>query len=214
MKILSWNLRGLGAKVKKSALRKLINSHSPKFVFIQETKLESIKPGLINSIWNNNDTESAFSPSIGQSGGLISMWSTSYFSCDSVETQRHWIAISGCIQSIKFPCTLINIYNPCCPEDRSLVWSELTSFCSNLPAPCLIIGDFNETLAASERGNHFLILTAQKISNLFCRTLVSWKSRQLMANSPGSVDNQKASLIEWSSNLNGSEFSLQSKYPY
>lgn len=38
MKIMSWNIRGLGNKVKKRELKGLIDGERPDFVCIQETK--------------------------------------------------------------------------------------------------------------------------------------------------------------------------------
>lgn len=66
-------MRGLNARIKKTSLRKLINRHDPQFIFIQETKIETIESSLIKSVWNTNNIEWLFSPSIGNSGGILSM---------------------------------------------------------------------------------------------------------------------------------------------
>ena len=153
MILFSWNIRGLGAKIKRNVLKKSLFSHDPWFVFIQETKLETISSTLIKAIWAKNDLDFCASPSIGSSGGLISLWRKANFSMAFNRCERNWIAVGGCILSSGFNCLLINIYNSCDEELRSETWNSLFEFCSNTSLPCLIMGDFNEDLAPNERGS-------------------------------------------------------------
>lgn len=153
MIIISWNVRGLSAKIKKSSLRKLINAHDPKLIFIQETKLEVINPRTINSIWRTANVDWIFSPSNGNSGGLLIMWRTDYFVIESHNAEKNWIAIVGTIPSMNFKGFLINVYNPCDREDKAVVWNELAAFHEATKPPCLVLGDFNEILDPSERGS-------------------------------------------------------------
>lgn len=113
MILLSWNVRGLGAKIKRSVLRKIILTHEPWFSFIQETKLETLSPIIIRSIWKCNDLNLHISPSIGNSGGLISFWRESKFQCEFHHCNRNWIAVGGCLVNSNFQCLLINSYNSC-----------------------------------------------------------------------------------------------------
>lgn len=153
MVCLSWNIRGIGARIKRASLRKLILTHQPLFVFIQETMLESISIKTLKSIWGDDGIEYLLSPSIGNSGGLISVWNTNQFTHASSHTARFWIGLCGSIKSNEFHCTLINIYNPCNVDDRAVVWDEITEFVSQNQNPCLIIGDYNEVLLKSDRGS-------------------------------------------------------------
>lgn len=153
MIVLSWNIRGLGARIKRSALRKLIASHQPRFVFIQESKKETINPKFIASIWKNSDVNWCASPSNGNSGGLLSMWDSTSFSMQSTLTGRNWIALIGLFPDSDFKCFLLNIYNPCLAHERELVWDEITKLWESLKLPCLIIGDFNEVLSPLDRGS-------------------------------------------------------------
>lgn len=65
---LSWNVRGIGTRTKHASLRKLIFTHQPLFVFVQETKLESISSKTLKSIRGDFGIEYILSPSIGTSG--------------------------------------------------------------------------------------------------------------------------------------------------
>lgn len=40
MKIVSWNCRGMGSKIKEEAIKSLIRTEAPDILLIQETKLE------------------------------------------------------------------------------------------------------------------------------------------------------------------------------
>jgi len=42
MKVISWNCRGMGSKVKEEAMRSLIRTETPDILLVQETKPEDI----------------------------------------------------------------------------------------------------------------------------------------------------------------------------
>lgn len=113
MLMISWNIRGLTARPKRSSLRKMIIQHDPTFVFIQETKMEDITKKSVRTYWKADDVEWFFSPAEGNSGGIISLWNKSSFTMTSSNIAKYWIAISGCLHEVNFECTLINVYNPC-----------------------------------------------------------------------------------------------------
>ena len=153
MIIISWNIRGLSAKIKKSSLKKLINAHDPKFIFIQETKIEDINLRTINSIWRATNVDWLFTPSNGNSGGLLSMWKNDFFVIEAHKLEKNWIALIGSFPSLNFKGCLINVYNPCAREERAVVWNDLLDFHESIQTPCLLLGDFNEVLDPSERGS-------------------------------------------------------------
>ena len=154
MIIISWNIRGLNSRIKKSTLRKLLSSHEPHFVFIQETKMDAFNPRLNKFLWKVGDLELLISPSMGNSGILLSLWRSSYFTGESHRVEKNWIAISGQIPSLNFKGCVINVYNPCDREERAQVWNSVSEYCLNIQCPCLMIGDFNEVLDPLERDSN------------------------------------------------------------
>lgn len=90
---ISWNIRGLNAKIKPSSLHKLILSHDPHFIFIQETKMEDFQPKIIKSLWNMGKLEWLFSPSVGTSGSILTIWRINFFTLESYRMELNWIAI-------------------------------------------------------------------------------------------------------------------------
>ena len=69
MKILSWNIRGMGSLVKKRFVKKVIYQRKPDFVMIQESKLERVDIFTIRSVWSGAQIDFSVSESEGQSGG-------------------------------------------------------------------------------------------------------------------------------------------------
>lgn len=149
--IISWNMRGLTARVKRSSLRKLITSHDPCFAFVQETKMEEINTKTIRTFWKSNDIDWIFSPSRGNSGGILAVWNSNIFNMKSTVVMQSWIAINGVFLNSNFEFSLITVYNPCSVAARAEVWQQIIEFQNSISMPCLLIGDFNEVLKASER---------------------------------------------------------------
>lgn len=57
MKIVSYNIRGLGGRIKKKEIRELIRKFNSSVVFLQETKYINHNNVLIHSIWGNTNVE-------------------------------------------------------------------------------------------------------------------------------------------------------------
>lgn len=53
MKILFWNVRGLGLKEKRSKVKKLVKDHRIDMMLIQETKQKEITKKFILSRWGD-----------------------------------------------------------------------------------------------------------------------------------------------------------------
>lgn len=128
-----------------------MNKHDPHFLFLQETKLETLNPKILKSILNEGALGFEVSPSHGLSGGLLSMWRKNFSELHEAKIDRHWIMLTGHIISLNLKCHIINLYNPCDVPSRSLVWNDLSLLCGSFEIPCLIAGDCNEILNASER---------------------------------------------------------------
>ena len=73
MKMVSYNTRGLGAVEKKRAIRKLCLEKRLNILCIQESKLEVVDIDLIRFLWGSDVVNFSFQPSVGASGGIITM---------------------------------------------------------------------------------------------------------------------------------------------
>ena len=171
MILLSWNIRGIGARIKRRYLKKLLTKHEPWITFIQESKKETLSPQTIKSIWNSDDVNCCISPSQGNSGGLITFWKESHFRLSSCKVERNWIAVEGTLINESFNCILVNIYNSCDASVRANTWNELSEFCLASQLPCLIAGDFNEILDPKERGSNTIDHTSSAQFQVFISNL-------------------------------------------
>ncbi|KAH7839407.1 hypothetical protein Vadar_003744 [Vaccinium darrowii] len=124
MRVLSWNIRGLGSRVKKRFLIKIIKDRRPDITFIQESKLEQVELSDYQRFWGNLGVAGVFSKSDGASGGLISMWNTDIFRLEQSIIHKHFILIKGYLFN-DFHCVLVNIYAPNDTSSRRRLWEEI-----------------------------------------------------------------------------------------
>jgi exonuclease III len=73
-KILSRNVRGLNEGKKRMRVRRLLSQWKVDIVCLQETKLELITHGLVQSLWRCPYVEWSYVASNGALGGILLMW--------------------------------------------------------------------------------------------------------------------------------------------
>lgn len=123
MRIISWNIRGMGNTVKKRFLCKLIKERGPDIVMVQESKIERFEKSVIQRLWGNADVEFAESGSDGSSGGILTMWKANVFKSTSRIVHSNFILLTGTFQG--FECVLVNVYAPNDSLSRRNLWAEL-----------------------------------------------------------------------------------------
>jgi mannosylglycoprotein endo-beta-mannosidase len=73
MIVCSFNVRGLGSRVKRRKILDVIRKEKVDFLAIQETKMEVIPETLVRGLWGNCDFDWSYLPAIGSSGGILSI---------------------------------------------------------------------------------------------------------------------------------------------
>jgi exonuclease III len=73
MKILSWNVRGLGGAEKRRDVRLLVGEKLPYILCLQETKLQTCDDFVCASVWGTSPHSFSFRPSVGASGGILTV---------------------------------------------------------------------------------------------------------------------------------------------
>lgn len=74
MKILSWNVRGLGWGGEESSCEQIIRSWKPDLL-IQESKINS-EERIVKDIWGGIHIRWVILKAIGSSGGILFLWDT------------------------------------------------------------------------------------------------------------------------------------------
>jgi exonuclease III len=55
MIVCSFNVRGLGSRVKRKKIADLVRTEKLDFLALQETKMEVISDSLVHNLWGNSD---------------------------------------------------------------------------------------------------------------------------------------------------------------
>lgn len=152
MKLISWNVRGLGGFEKRKEVRSLVLEKRPFIFCLQETKLQVVDGGVVSSLWGDSHCSFSFRPSCGASGGLLSVWNTSEVEVWSSVSRDHTLIIHGHFIKSNEEFYLFNIYAPCDGAARKLLWDSLSLRLQLLRGRKLCVsGDFNDVRCSEER---------------------------------------------------------------
>jgi len=167
MKLVSWNVRGLGGIEKRREVRRMVEEKSPFILCLQETKLSVCDDILCNSLWGMSSHAFSYQSSVGASGGLLIVWDTKEVEVWASGSQEHALFIQGRFTTTNEEFYLFNIYAPCEPRAKQALWGSLTSRLQLLSGgKVCLCGDFNAVRNVEERwskrgnnvaydGNHF-----------------------------------------------------------
>lgn len=142
MKILSWNVRGIGSAQKRAITKGVITAVSPNFVILTETKLVLVDKKIIKSLWSSISINGAHTLSTGTFGGIIIMWDSLIHCADEVYDGSNSLLVS-----IKFSDNVLwwisGIYGPASRRNRKFFWEELDTLASTCNSCWILGGDFN-----------------------------------------------------------------------
>ncbi|XVF65903.1 hypothetical protein PTKIN_Ptkin09bG0288100 [Pterospermum kingtungense] len=79
MKLVTWNIRGLGRREKQRAVKRLLAKGRFDLVFLQETKLNKHNARLGRWLWGRDPFKIEFVNAIGSAGGLLFCWNVHFF---------------------------------------------------------------------------------------------------------------------------------------
>jgi len=113
MKVMSYNVRGLGGVEKRSEVCRLVREKVPFVLCIQESKLAMVDDILVTSLWGNSERAFSFQPSIGASGGLLSVWDTTVVDVWLTMSFIHVLMIKGRVILTGQEFVIVNVYAPC-----------------------------------------------------------------------------------------------------
>jgi hypothetical protein len=149
---MSFNIRGLGGRVKRSKIRQLVKEHKVEFLAIQETKLESISAKLCYNLWGSEDCDWAFLPSEGASGGILSIWGK--FNVKLIFTFIREDFVGVCLEwgVLKHTCFVVNVYSKCDIVSKRRLWNNIAMSKGGFGSgKWCVLGDFNAVLHPEER---------------------------------------------------------------
>ncbi|KAJ9671263.1 hypothetical protein PVL29_027312 [Vitis rotundifolia] len=74
MKIISWNIRGLGSRNKRRVVKEFLRLQNLDVVMFQETKREVCDKRFVGSVWSVRNKEWAALSTCGALGGILIIW--------------------------------------------------------------------------------------------------------------------------------------------
>jgi exonuclease III len=152
MKLVSWNVRGLGGFEKRKELRSLVKEKRPLILCMQETKLQLCDTRLCSAVWDGQQANFSFRPSQGASGGLLTIWDTTEVEVWSTSSFDHVLSIHGRFLLSNKKFYLFNVYAPCDARARQLLWNNLSVHIQALRGKKVCVcGDFNVVRCREER---------------------------------------------------------------
>ena len=152
MKLVSWNVRGLGGLEKRREVRRLVGEKSPFGLCLQETKLSVCDDFLCTSLWGDANHAFSYQSSVGASGGMLIVWNTNEVEVWSSGSQEHALFIHGRFIGTKEEFYLFNIYAPCDSRAKQALWESLSARLQLLSgANVCLCGDFNAVRNVEER---------------------------------------------------------------
>lgn len=83
MKIGSFNVRGLGSRVKREEVWEFFSKNKLDLCCIQETKLGVFSEMIGRTIWRGERVIWCVEDALGRSGGILTFWDDRKFSCSS-----------------------------------------------------------------------------------------------------------------------------------
>jgi hypothetical protein len=133
-------------------VKEFISSNHLDFIAIQETKLEVVNESLYHFLWGNPFCEWSFTPAIGNSGGILSIWCKSLSSLIFNFSGEGFVGV--CLEwgVHKKICFIVNVYSKCDIAGKRRLWETLhMSKTSCGGGAWCVIGDFNAVLSREER---------------------------------------------------------------
>ncbi|GJV80373.1 RNA-directed DNA polymerase, eukaryota, reverse transcriptase zinc-binding domain protein [Tanacetum coccineum] len=141
-KVLGYDMEG-----STNDLKKLIEGLGAK----HETHSPTIDPFKVKCLWGNFQFEYAVCPSVGRSGGLLSVWDTNSFSKLNVFPFDNLLIVEGSWLYSHMHCYMVNVYAPQDDRKKEILWNLILDFKEGHPSHYIIFGDFNVYRFASRR---------------------------------------------------------------
>ncbi|XP_039028563.1 uncharacterized protein LOC120162494 [Hibiscus syriacus] len=140
LKIITWNVRGLGRTEKIRVVARLVSTEKPSFLLLQETKLNVCRTGLRRKLGANFLRSCSSVSSDGSAGGLMCLWNEDLFEVSSEHKQFKFMALTRKFKLSNFDCVIINVYGPLVDADKEEFFREFLCFVSSLTVPVCIGG--------------------------------------------------------------------------
>ncbi|XP_045791268.1 exodeoxyribonuclease-like [Trifolium pratense] len=152
MKIVSWNIRGLGGFEKRKDVGQLVGELKPFILCLQETKLQNCDVFLCSNLWGSSFHGFSYRPSVGASGGILTLWDSSEVEMWWTESREHVLWCHGRFTKSGEEFYVANVYAPCDDGAQQRLWETISERLHSLVGKRVCVcGDFNAVKRVDER---------------------------------------------------------------
>ena len=141
MKIITYNIRGLGRGLKWALIRKLVKKERADMLCLQETKREMIDKKVCQALWGDSDASWELQPACNSAGGLLCIWNEETFKLENKLIGNGSIYLEGIWLTDGGKVMIVNIYLSCDAVFKRNLWEQIRH--ANMGGLWCIIGDFN-----------------------------------------------------------------------
>uniref|UniRef100_A0A803PI64 Reverse transcriptase domain-containing protein n=1 Tax=Cannabis sativa TaxID=3483 RepID=A0A803PI64_CANSA len=148
MKLLSWNVQGIGNPWTLRALQSHIKEFDPSIVFLAESKLTNYQAQRLCATLQFGENFYSVDR-VGLSGGLLLMWKEGIqIRVDSSSVGHILARVAG---NNFLPWSLTCFYGNSDASQRRFSWELLRNIKREIHGPWLCVGDFNEIVSLAEK---------------------------------------------------------------
>lgn len=157
MKIIFWNIRGMGKLARLRQLKEMIGREKPDIIGLQETIKQHFKDGELEALAQGQNYTWGWVAAKGHSGGILLGVKQDILQTEDWDDGEFYmgVTIRHRILNIRWIC--IAVYGPAQHDKSTEFLEELSRKCEINTLPLLIGGDFNlireEKDKSSGRGN-------------------------------------------------------------
>lgn len=126
-KIITYNIMGLGGRMKKREIKQMVMSQKHDLVCLQYSKLASVDRSLCSQLWDGDDFEWVAKLADGRSGGLIILWSKLCFQLSDTFEGGHFLGLEGWRGAEKVRVSILNVHAPCDARGKTELWGEVVN---------------------------------------------------------------------------------------
>jgi exonuclease III len=140
---LSWNVRGINSRDKWNIIRDRIVESECDILCLQETKKDEFDQSFLRNICPPSFDSFEFLPSVGASGGIITIWKGRLFSGELIFNNEFAISVEINSKLSDDSWILTNVYGPCTPEGKQNFTDWLRQIQMPEDREWIVLGDFN-----------------------------------------------------------------------
>ena len=141
----------MNSKEKWDAIRAKINESSCHIVCLQETKRDNFDQLYLKKFCTKQLNSFAFFPSVGASGGIITIWNNNVFSGDVIQANAYCVTVKF-INRLDNSCFFLsNIYGPSHASGKLAFITRQLNLDTTSFEDWLLVGDFNLYRSVEDR---------------------------------------------------------------